>query len=164
MTKPLTSKSRRDFNIKASQHLKSLRIALIHELASDMRGGHSVSHGGGSMDSGDLASNELEQHMSVILSERERDRIIEIDEALKRMDEADYGVCEACGSEIAEQRLIAMPFAKRCRDCQHDQEREAKTRYRGNDIEQQGFRELTSPLEGHDKQEPILRQKNGTNA
>jgi RNA polymerase-binding transcription factor DksA len=97
MTKPLTSKSRRDFIVRASKHLKSMRIALVHELASDMRAGHSASHGDGSMDGGDLASKEFEQHVSVMLSDRERDRIIEIDQTLKRMDEADYGMREACG-------------------------------------------------------------------
>ena len=55
MTKPLTSMSRSDFIVKAGQRLNSMRIALIHELASD-----TVSHSGGSMDSADLASHELE--------------------------------------------------------------------------------------------------------
>lgn len=143
MTKRLTSKNRRDFIVKVSQHLKSMRAALIHELASDVRAARSTSNGG-SLDSGDLASKELEQHMTVILSERERDRIIEIDHALRRTDEADYGVCEACGLEISEQRLQAMPFTRYCRDCQHDQEQEAKTRYRGDDIERERLREFTS--------------------
>jgi RNA polymerase-binding transcription factor DksA len=53
------------------------------------------------------------------------------------MDEANYGLCEACGLEIAEQRLKAMPFTRHCRDCQQDREREAKTRYRRGDIEQE---------------------------
>jgi DnaK suppressor protein len=156
MNKPLTSKSRRDFIVKASQHLKTMRIALIHELASDIWAGHSVSHDGGSMDSGDLASHELDQHMSVLLSERERERIIEIDRALKRMDESNYGVCEACGLEIAEQRLIAMPFAQRCRDCQHDEERKAKGWYHDNDIEQERSKEFGSnPLEDESSRESM---------
>jgi DnaK suppressor protein len=91
------------------------------------------------MDSGDLASNELAQHMTMLLADRDRERIIEIDDALKRMDDLSYGMCEACGLEIAEQRLQAMPFTRHCRDCQQDHEREAKTRYRGNDIEQGRF-------------------------
>jgi|SRR5579863_1034522 len=136
MTKPLTSKSRRGFIAKAREHLKSMRVGLVHELAVDFRAGQSGTDGG-SMDSADLASNELEQHMTVILSERERDRILEIDHALRRMDEATYGVCEACGLEITEQRLKAMPFTRHCRDCKQDQERDAKTRYRGNDFEQE---------------------------
>jgi RNA polymerase-binding protein DksA len=156
MTKPLTSKNRRDFIAKAGQRLKSMRIALFHELAADLRAGHSVSHGGGSLDSGDLASNELEQHMAVMLSERERERIVEIDRALKRIDESNYDLCEACGLEIAEQRLLAMPFAQRCRDCQHDQERKAKGWYRANDIEQERSKDFGSnPLEQESSRESM---------
>jgi hypothetical protein len=49
-------------------------------------------------------------NMTVILPKRERDRMIEIDHVLRRMDEADYIVCETCGLEISEQRLKAMPL------------------------------------------------------
>ena len=80
--------------------------------------------------------------MMVILSAREQDRLIAIDHALKRMAEANYGLCEACGLEIAAQRLKAIPFTRHCRDCQEDIEREAKTRYQGTDIERRGLRGL----------------------
>lgn len=152
------------FIARAGQNLNSMKMALIHELAADRRAGNLVSYGSGSMDSGDLASNEVEQHMNAMLSERERDRIIEIDHALKQIDEANYGVCDACGLEIAETRLEALPFTRHCCDCQQDQEREAKTRHRGNDIYEQRLREFTSPAEEDVKQEPKQSHKNGTNA
>jgi DnaK suppressor protein len=135
VTTPLTPKSRRKFILKAREHLGSMKAALVHELASDIRAVRSGSSGGGSMDSADLASEELEQRMTVMLSERERNRIIEIDFALTRMDEANYGVCEACGLDIAEPRLTVMPLARHCCDCQRDREREAKTRHRGNETD-----------------------------
>jgi DnaK suppressor protein len=134
VTTPLTPKSRRKFILKAREHLGSMKAALVHELASDIRVVRSGSSGG-CMDSADLASEELEQRMTVMLSERERNRIIEIDFALTRMDEANYGVCEACGLDIAEPRLTVMPLARHCCDCQRDREREAKTRHRGNDTD-----------------------------
>jgi DnaK suppressor protein len=142
MTKPLTPRSRKESIANASQHLKSMKAALIHELASGIRAGRSASSDD-SLDSADLAYKEFEQHMTVIISKRERDRIIEIDHALERMDEANYGVCETCGLKITEQRLKVMPFTRYCRDCQHDHERAAKTRYHGDDIEQERLREST---------------------
>jgi DnaK suppressor protein len=141
MTKPLTPRRRREFMVNASQHLRSMRAALIHELASVIHARRSA-NSGDSLDSADLASKELEQNMTVILSERERERIIEIDHALRRMDEANYGVCETCGLEISEQRLKVMPFTRYCHDCQHDQERAAKTWYRGDDNELERHREV----------------------
>ncbi|TMM51193.1 TraR/DksA family transcriptional regulator [Sulfitobacter sabulilitoris] len=37
--------------------------------------------------------------------------------ALKRIEDGSYGICQICGNEIAEERLIAVPFAPLCRDC-----------------------------------------------
>lgn len=141
MSRPVTHKARTEFLAKAGEHLKSMRAALTDGGTSDIRADRSGSSAG-SLDSGDLASKELEQHMMVILSAREQDRLIAIDHALKRMAEANYGLCEACGLEIAAQRLKAIPFTRHCRDCQEDIEREAKTRYQGTDIERRGLRGL----------------------
>ena len=46
-----------------------------------------------------------------------RERIVEVDAALGRVDAATYGVCEGCGEPIAEERLAARPFARRCIAC-----------------------------------------------
>jgi len=156
-TEPNTFKGRCEFVARTREHLERLRITLLHELASDIRAARSYG-GSGSMDSADLASLELEQRMAVMLSARERDRIIEIDRALERLDQGTYGVCAACGFEIMEPRLQAMPFTRHCRDCQQDQEREAKTRSRGNDIAYEVSNEFGSkpPLE-EINHEPVKR-------
>lgn len=46
-----------------------------------------------------------------------RKRIAEVDDALRRVDEATYGICERCGQPIAEERLAARPFARCCMAC-----------------------------------------------
>ncbi|GAA4720887.1 TraR/DksA family transcriptional regulator [Phytohabitans rumicis] len=46
-----------------------------------------------------------------------RERIAEIDDALRRLDSGTYGVCEKCGQPIADERLAARPFARRCITC-----------------------------------------------
>jgi len=45
-----------------------------------------------------------------------------INEALARLEEGKYGYCFECGEEIAEQRLRALPFAVRCKDCEEARE------------------------------------------
>ena len=82
------------------------------------------------MDAYDLASEERDREINFILSDRERVKLKQIDDALERLDDGTYGVCESCGLEIAEERLDAMPFTRLCRDCQQDQEREAKSQAR----------------------------------
>lgn len=53
----------------------------------------------------------------VRLSERERGVVLEIDEALTRLDAGTWGLCEVCKEPIGKPRLTAMPEARRCLDC-----------------------------------------------
>ncbi|MFI5496282.1 TraR/DksA family transcriptional regulator [Actinoplanes sp. NPDC051859] len=46
-----------------------------------------------------------------------RERVAEVDDALRRMDAGTYGVCEGCGQSIPEARLAARPFARCCTAC-----------------------------------------------
>jgi len=95
------------------------------------------------LDTYDLASEERDREINFILSDRERSKVNNIDDALQRMEEGTYGVCDACGLEIAEERLTAMPFTRLCRDCQQDQEREARSQRRVED-ERNTYRKLGS--------------------
>lgn len=51
-----------------------------------------------------------------------RETIRNIDQALERINEGVYGVCEDCGEDIGENRLRVIPFARYCRDCQDTHE------------------------------------------
>ncbi|MFI5896761.1 TraR/DksA family transcriptional regulator [Actinoplanes sp. NPDC051513] len=46
-----------------------------------------------------------------------RERIAEVDYALRRVDAATYGICERCGQPIAGERLAVRPFARCCMAC-----------------------------------------------
>ena len=45
-----------------------------------------------------------------------------IDEALEKINEGTYGVCESCGDPIQPERLEALPYATRCIECQRKDE------------------------------------------
>ena len=68
-------------------------------------------------DTTDIASEETDRDMSLRMHDHERKLVEEIRLALKRVDEGDYGECEACGDEIGEKRLMARPMATHCIDC-----------------------------------------------
>jgi DnaK suppressor protein len=68
-------------------------------------------------DTTDIASEESDRDMTLRMHDHERKLVDEIRAALKRVDEGDYGVCEACGDEIGERRLLARPMATHCIDC-----------------------------------------------
>ena len=46
-----------------------------------------------------------------------RERIAEVDDALRRVDAGSYGACERCGRPIGDERLAARPFARWCMAC-----------------------------------------------
>lgn len=72
----------------------------------------------------DHASSDRDRELSLMLTDRERNKLIQIEEALRRIEEGSYGICESCGDEIGEDRLKAMPFAKLCLSCKIDLERQ----------------------------------------
>ena len=85
------------------------------------------------MDAYDLASEERDRDISVILSDRDRAKLQAIDEALERINAGSYGICEMCELDIAEERLKALPFTRLCVTCQAETEREAKQQRRMDD-------------------------------
>lgn len=75
-----------------------------------------------SPDPSDLATSESDQSFSIRLRERERKLLAKIEEALERIKEGTYGICDSCGEEIKEQRLRARPVTTLCIHCKTEQE------------------------------------------
>jgi DnaK suppressor protein len=59
------------------------------------------------------------------LSNTERKQLSLIDEALKRLNRGDYGVCQMCQKKISKKRLDAVSWAPFCIDCQEKEEEES---------------------------------------
>ncbi len=142
MAKQPVSAERKKFLAKTREQLLETKTKLLGEIDSELRAERESTKDEG-MDSYDLASEERDREINLILSDRERVKLKQIDDALGRLDEGAYGVCESCGLEIAEERLEAMPFSRLCRDCQQDQEREAKSQRRFDD-ERNTYRKIGS--------------------
>lgn len=77
-----------------------------------------ITEGSRPADSAVWAAETLEDEIQVELIERQRRHLAEIEAALERLDQRAYGFCEDCARFIGLLRLRALPFAKRCRDCQ----------------------------------------------
>ncbi|MFK7161720.1 RNA polymerase-binding protein DksA [Marinospirillum sp. MEB164] len=68
-------------------------------------------------DPADRATQEEEFSLELRTRDRERKLIKKINETLDKIEEDDYGYCEACGIEIGVRRLEARPTATLCVDC-----------------------------------------------
>jgi DnaK suppressor protein len=142
MPKKTAATNRKKFLAKMREQLGEMKTKLLSEMDSELRAEREGNKDEG-MDTYDLASEERDREINFILSDRERVKIKQVDDALDRLAEDTYGVCESCGLEIAEERLQAMPFTRLCRDCQQEQEKEAKSQRRFDD-ERNTYRKLGS--------------------
>jgi DnaK suppressor protein len=74
----------------------------------------------------DRASLESDRNFELRIRDRERKLIGKIQEALERITEGEFGVCESCGEDIGEARLRARPVTTLCIDCKTEQERQER--------------------------------------
>ncbi len=102
------------------EHLADSKTKLLQEMAAQLQTERDTSKDD-CMDSGDLAE-EIEREMSTMLSERERFRVGQFDDALGRIASRKYGLCEMCGFDVAEESpqcdafrpaLLRLPAAAR---------------------------------------------------
>jgi DnaK suppressor protein len=105
--------------------LLKMRGELVREIARRSRE-TAVS---GVSDIGDIldsVSEERTRELDMILTDREKQKLKQIDDALDRIEENTYGLCEECGVKIPRARLKVVPFAKHCVECKEAIEREER--------------------------------------
>lgn len=68
-------------------------------------------------DIADKATSSYTKEFLFSLSDSERTLVLQIDQALARIDEGTYGTCTHCGNPLMEKRLDAVPWTPYCVDC-----------------------------------------------
>jgi RNA polymerase-binding transcription factor len=79
-------------------------------------------------DPNDRASLESDRNFELRIRDRERKLIAKMQEAIKRLDDGTFGLCESCGGNISEKRLQARPVTTLCIDCKTKEEKMEKQR------------------------------------
>ena len=74
------------------------------------------------LDPAESSEVDIQDEIGFALVEMKAETLNQIETALRRIAEGNYGDCFDCGAEIAEARLRALPFALRCRECQDARE------------------------------------------
>jgi DnaK suppressor protein len=77
-------------------------------------------------DPNDRASLESDRNFELRIRDRERKLIMKMQEAIKRIDDGTFGICEVCSGPISEKRLMARPVTTLCIDCKTKQEKMEK--------------------------------------
>ena len=111
------------FLIKQRERLLALRDNILDSmngvakdtLRSRAEGSEASAFG---MHQADAGSDAYDRDFALSLLSQEQDALYEIEEALKRVETGDYGMCEMSGKPIAHARLEAIPFARYTVECQ----------------------------------------------
>ena len=119
------------------KELKTYKNVLIKERASILNGLSHITNetlkksqrdasgdlSGYSYHMADMASDVHQQDLLLKLASGEREHLLSIEEAIRRVDDGEYGICMGCEKKISKTRLKAMPTASYCRDCQEKEEK-----------------------------------------
>ena len=76
----------------------------------------------GVVDDVETSESDIQDEIEFALIQMKAETLHRINEALERLEEGTYGRCFECGDEIGPQRLRALPFAVRCKDCEEARE------------------------------------------
>jgi DnaK suppressor protein len=74
-------------------------------------------------DLADVSSNAYNREMLLNLSEAHHRQMQDIDAALVRFDDGEYGICVGCGEDISPRRMEVRPFSRYCIECKTDIEK-----------------------------------------
>lgn len=103
--------------------LEQMKLETLREINRAVRDGADAGSGEPTGDIYDQASSERDRELGLLLNDREREKLHSIDDALLRITDGEYGICEECEEEIPLGRLKAMPFTRHCVKCKSDLEK-----------------------------------------
>ena len=108
---------------KDRQQFRGLLMTMRDRLVDQIRAlkGDSLTRDD-SVNSEEDGTDAFERQFALELARSENDLVFEIDEALRRLGQGEYGICEECDCLIGKARLKALPFTRMCIECKSAQE------------------------------------------
>lgn len=118
-------KIRSDRYTELKQILEGHRLEIIAEVKDKMRDVRSegaLMPRQGVRDEVESTEADIQDDIEFSLLQMKTETLNKVGEALLGLDVGTYGYCDECGEEISEQRLRALPFAVRCKNCEEARE------------------------------------------
>ena len=129
---------------KRREMLGDIHKSIGHSLDQDVRLGFEVLQ-----DNGDKSVDEHLKYINGKITDSRSGTLEQIEDALVKIEEGTYGICEECGAEIPVERLAAVFCATHCMPCQSDVDKRKK--------EDQLREKFTDPSE--DEYEYLIEEK-----
>lgn len=121
MTKKMNKKDKDEFRKLLADKKESITRKLTEAITESKEMESNVAQ-----DLVDKAETSYTKEFLLSLSDGEREQLLLIDEALKRLEHGEFGVCQVCRKEIGPKRLLALPWTPLCIECQEKAEEELK--------------------------------------
>ena len=102
-------------------NLKKIKERLLNErelLIQKLKGNDLSIDDSETPDPVDLAVRNYSKNVMLAVSENESRQLVLINEAIERIEDDEYGLCQNCEKEINPKRLDAIPWARYCLSCQ----------------------------------------------
>lgn len=74
----------------------------------------------------DMATDNFDREFNLDLASNEQELLNHIDDALRKIREGQFGICETCSKPIAQKRLMAVPYTRFCIKCQAEEEKKKR--------------------------------------
>ncbi len=130
--------------VEKMEEMKALLLKMkddtLKEISKSVKTGSDIKSDEPSGDIYDQASSERDRELGLLLGDREREKLRNIDEALMKIEEGEYGICEECEEQIPIGRLKVVPFARFCVKCKSDIEKQQAQTKRFE--EERAYREI----------------------
>jgi RNA polymerase-binding protein DksA len=124
MTKDQLKKFREALLVERNKFASEIR-SIAREASKDLRetSGDLSTH---PIHMADISSDTYERELSMSLASTEQEVLYQIDDALTRVDDGTFGICQQCDKPISMSRLKAVPYGPLCIACQRTQEQKKK--------------------------------------
>ena len=106
--------------------LDAKRQELRQQIAASLKHTRTESDRRPGSDDGDVPNNGHED-IELALTQMKADLLARVDVAYRKLEQGTYGNCVQCEKGISPERLQALPFALRCRECEERREGDART-------------------------------------
>lgn len=122
MPRKMNKKEKDEFRVKLAAKKESITRKLTDTITESKEMESNVAQ-----DLVDKAETSYTKEFLLSLSDGDREKLLLIDEALKRLEHGEFGVCQLCQKDIGGKRLEAIPWTPYCIDCQEKAEEERET-------------------------------------
>ena len=121
MVKKMNKKEREEFRKKLLDKKETI-LRKLNELTNESK----EMETNVAQDVVDKAETSYTKEFLLSLSDGDREQLLLIDDAIRRLDRDEFGVCQLCHQEIGRKRIEAIPWTPYCINCQEKAEEESR--------------------------------------